>query len=84
MVRKSWLEKGHRAGGEGRESDQFVRVSWEKAAKLVAGELKRVRETYDPGAIWGGSYGWIRTTTPRAAPKWCCPTSSAPTASTNR
>lgn len=61
MVRKSWLEKGHRAGGEGRESDPFVRVSWEKAAKLVAGELKRVRETYDPGAIWGGSYGWMRT-----------------------
>lgn len=61
MVRKSWLEKGHRAGGEGRGSDPFVRVSWEKAAKLVAGELKRVRETYDPGAIWGGSYGWMRT-----------------------
>lgn len=30
-----------RAGGEGRGSDPFVRVSWEKAAKLVAGELKR-------------------------------------------
>lgn len=61
MVRKSWLEKGHRAGGEGRGSDPFVRVSWEKAAKLVAGELNRVRETYGPGAIWGGSYGWMST-----------------------
>ena len=42
----------------GAGSPQEVR---EKAAKLVAGELKRVRETYDPGAIWGGSYGWMRT-----------------------
>ena len=36
-----------------------MRVSWETAAKLVADELKRVRETYGPTAIYGGSYGWM-------------------------
>lgn len=59
MVRKSWLEKGWKAGGKKRGSDPFVRVTWEEAAKLVAGELKRVRETYGPTAIYGGSYGWM-------------------------
>lgn len=59
MVRKSYLEKGYKAGGRGRGSEPFVRVSWETAAKLVADELKRVRDTYGPTAIYGGSYGWM-------------------------
>lgn len=59
MVRKSYLEKGWKAGGEGRGSEPFVRVSWEKAAKLVADEIKRVNKTYGPTAIYGGSYGWM-------------------------
>lgn len=36
-----------------------MRVSWETAAKLVADELKRVRDTYGPTAIYGDSYGWM-------------------------
>ncbi len=59
MIRKSFLEKGYKAGGEGRGSEPFVRVSWEKAIEIVAGELKRVADTYGPGAIYGGSYGWF-------------------------
>lgn len=59
MVRESYLKKGSKAGGEGRGKEPFVRVSWETAAKLVADELKRVRETYGPTAIYGGSYGWM-------------------------
>ena len=59
MVRKSWLEKGYKAGGKDRGAEPFVRVSWEKAAKLVADEIKRVRDTYGPTSIYGGSYGWM-------------------------
>ena len=59
MVRKSWLEKGYKAGGKDRGAEPFVRVSWEKAAKLVADEIKRVRDTYGPASIYGGSYGWM-------------------------
>ncbi len=59
MVRKSYLEKGPAAGGAGRGTEPFVRVSWEKAFDLVASELNRVRETYGPQAIYGGSYGWM-------------------------
>lgn len=59
MVRKSFLEKGHKAGGAGRGSDPFVRVSWDKAVELVAGEINRVAKAYGPTAIYGGSYGWM-------------------------
>lgn len=34
--------------GEGK----FVRVSWAEALDLVAGEMRRVRETYGPGALF--------------------------------
>ena len=61
MVRKSYLEKGYKAGGKKRGVDPYVRVSWDKALDLVASELKRVKETYGVGAIWGGSYGWMST-----------------------
>ncbi len=33
-------------------------MSWDEALDLVAGELKRVRETFGAEAIFGGSYGW--------------------------
>lgn len=59
MVRKSYLEKGYKAGGKGRGSEPFVRVTWDKALELVASELKRVREKYGPVSIYGGSYGWM-------------------------
>ena len=59
MVRRSFLEKGWRAGGEGRGSGPFVRVSWETAAKLVADELKRVKETYGNSAIYAASPAWM-------------------------
>lgn len=59
MVRKSYLEKGYKAGGKGRGSEPFVRVTWDKALELVASELKRVREKYGSVSIYGGSYGWM-------------------------
>lgn len=59
MVRESYLKKGWKAGGKKRGAEPFVRVSWDKALELVASELKRVRETYGPSSIYGGSYGWM-------------------------
>ncbi len=59
MVRKSYLEKGWKAGGKKRGAEPFVRVSWDQALDIVAKELKRVRDTYGPQSIYGGSYGWM-------------------------
>ncbi len=58
MVRAGFLKNGHKSDTSLRGSGEFVRVSWEEANKLVAKELKRVRETHGPSAIYGGSPGW--------------------------
>jgi len=58
MVRKAYLEGGPGASVETRGADDFVRVSWDEALDLVAKELKRVSDTYGPGGVFGGSYGW--------------------------
>lgn len=58
MVRRAWLEQGPGADPDGRGSGDFVRVSWDQAIKLVAAEIKRVRETYGQQALFAGSYGW--------------------------
>lgn len=58
MVRRAYLEGGPGASVETRGSDDFVRVSWEEALDLVANELTRVSETFGPGGVFAGSYGW--------------------------
>jgi biotin/methionine sulfoxide reductase len=58
MVRKSWLEGGPGTAGDKRGNDTFVEVSWEKANKLVADELARVRRKHGNASIYAGSYGW--------------------------
>ena len=57
MIRRGWLERGP-GPDDRRGRDDFVPVSWDKALDLLAGELKRVRDTRGPGAVFGGSYGW--------------------------
>ncbi|WP_414831827.1 molybdopterin-dependent oxidoreductase [Afifella sp. YEN Y35] len=57
-VRRSFLEKGHVAGGAGRGAEPFVEVSWKEALDLAAAELDRVRKEHGNSAIYGGSYGW--------------------------
>jgi biotin/methionine sulfoxide reductase len=57
-VRKSFLDKGHSAGGEGRGVEPFVEVEWDEAFALAASELDRVRKSLGNQAIYGGSYGW--------------------------
>ncbi|HGO5855009.1 TPA: molybdopterin guanine dinucleotide-containing S/N-oxide reductase [Mannheimia haemolytica] len=56
MVRKGYLEGNKDTTLRGR--DEWVRVSWDKAFELVAGEIQRVREQYGSESIFGGSYGW--------------------------
>ncbi len=58
MVRKSWLERGPGRRRGGRGTEPFTPVSWEEALDLVAGELRRVRESFGNSGIFGGSYGW--------------------------
>ncbi len=57
-VRRSYLEKGHRAGGAGRGAEPFVEMEWGEALDLAAAELDQVRREHGNGAIYGGSYGW--------------------------
>jgi biotin/methionine sulfoxide reductase len=62
MVRRGWLAARERpddpARGSGRGRDDFVPMSWDEAARLVAGEIERVQSRYSNEAIFGGSYGW--------------------------
>ena len=51
MVRKSYLQGGPGANREARGSESFVRVSWEKAAELIASELKRVIKEHGNASI---------------------------------
>jgi biotin/methionine sulfoxide reductase len=57
-VRRSFLERGRAAGGEGRGREAFVEVGWDTVLDLVAAEVERVRTTHGNAAIFGGSYGW--------------------------
>ena len=55
-VRKGWLEgkrRGHLRGG-----GPFVPVSWDRATRLLAEEVRRTRAEHGDAAIYGGSYGW--------------------------
>ncbi|MFA0309370.1 trimethylamine N-oxide reductase I catalytic subunit [Vibrio splendidus] len=57
MVRKSYLDNPL-APNAARGSDEFVRVSWEEAYKLIHEQHMRIRENNTPDAIFAGSYGW--------------------------
>ena len=52
MIRKGWLDRKDGKSASRRGEGQYVAVSWEKAIKLVAGEIERVRETYGNNAIF--------------------------------
>ena len=58
MVRQSWLESGPGANTAGRGAEPFVAVSWDRAERLVADELTRVKDDFGNQAIFAGSYGW--------------------------
>jgi molybdopterin guanine dinucleotide-containing S/N-oxide reductase-like protein len=50
MRRKHFDPNGDRHP-ELRGKDEYVRISWDEALDLVAGEITRIRETYGPAAI---------------------------------
>ncbi|CAD7288840.1 Trimethylamine-N-oxide reductase 2 [Campylobacter majalis] len=58
MVRKSYLENPDSPKPELRGVDEWVRVSYEYAIKLVAKELKKTREQNGNQSVFAGSYGW--------------------------
>lgn len=57
-VRKSFLENPLDNKPELRGKDEWVRVSWDKALKLVAEGLKRTYDEKGASGIFAGSYGW--------------------------
>nr|WP_272477216.1 molybdopterin-dependent oxidoreductase [Baekduia alba] len=58
MIRAGWLEHGPRKGFDGRGTEPFVAVSWDRALDLAAAEVDRVHRAHGPTAIYGGSCGW--------------------------
>jgi trimethylamine-N-oxide reductase (cytochrome c) len=60
MRRKHFDPAGDRHP-ELRGRDEYVRISWDEALDLVAGEITRIRETYGPAAITamtGSHHNW--------------------------
>ena len=57
-VREGYLKDGIRSDRSRRGAEPFVRVSWERALDLVAGEIDRVKREHGNESIFAGSYGW--------------------------
>jgi len=58
MIRKGFYENRSGNDRSKRGAEPFVRVSWDEALDIVAGEVDRVRTSYGNEAIYAGSYGW--------------------------
>jgi trimethylamine-N-oxide reductase (cytochrome c) len=58
MVRKGFLKDGAAGDTALRGGDEFVRVTWDEALDLVAGELKRVKAKYGNAAFFPGTVDW--------------------------
>nr|WP_326833054.1 molybdopterin guanine dinucleotide-containing S/N-oxide reductase [Campylobacter portucalensis] len=57
-VRKSYLENPDSPKPELRGADEWVRVSYDEAIKLIAKELKKTIKISGNESIFAGSYGW--------------------------
>lgn len=57
-VRKSYLANPDSPKPELRGTEEFVKVKYEDAIKLVAKELKKTRKAFGPQGVFAGSYGW--------------------------
>lgn len=57
MVRKGYLANPTQPDGQ-RGNDEFVRISWEQALKLIHEQHSRIRTKYGAESVFAGSYGW--------------------------
>ncbi|MEZ9523942.1 trimethylamine-N-oxide reductase 2 [Enterovibrio norvegicus] len=57
MVRKGYLANPSSPEGK-RGSDEFVRISWDEAYKLIHEQQSRIRTNYGADSVFAGSYGW--------------------------
>ncbi|MEL0084163.1 MAG: molybdopterin-dependent oxidoreductase [Gammaproteobacteria bacterium] len=69
MVRKGYLQKGHRSDTRCRGADPFVEVTWDQALDLIHAELQRVFNEHGNQSLFAGSYGWASAGKFHAAPK---------------
>ena len=58
MVRRDFLRNREKSDRTGRGSGDFVEVSWDQAAKLVAEEIQRVKTTYGNTSLHRGKSSW--------------------------
>ena len=58
MVRKSYLKDPNNSKPELRGTDEWVRVSYEDAIKLISTQMKKTRKEKGAQGIFAGSYGW--------------------------
>ena len=56
-VRRGWWERGP-GPSDRRGHEEFVEVGWDEVLDRLAGELRRVHDSFGPTAVYGGSYGW--------------------------
>lgn len=57
MVRKGYLDSPTAPKGM-RGDDDYVRISWDEAYKLIHEQHMRIRKENSPESIFAGSYGW--------------------------
>ncbi|UJF17770.1 trimethylamine-N-oxide reductase 2 [Vibrio sp. SS-MA-C1-2] len=57
MVRKGFLDNPGKPDGK-RGKDEFVRVSWDEAYKLIHEQHMRIRQESGAESVFAGSYGW--------------------------
>jgi trimethylamine-N-oxide reductase (cytochrome c) len=58
MVRESFYKNRSRSDTTLRGAEPFVRVSWDEALDLVAGELRRIKSQYGNRSIYAAASGW--------------------------
>ncbi len=58
MVRQGFYRDRSRSDTTKRGTEPFVRVSWDEALDITAGEIKRVKTQYGNRAIYSAASGW--------------------------
>jgi trimethylamine-N-oxide reductase (cytochrome c) len=51
LQRVDWEPGGVNVNSQNRGKSKFKRISWEEATSIIAGEIKRVQDTYGPNAV---------------------------------